>query len=150
MIGRLADMASGLNNELISISKYYKFNFRVSVLLLIMVIVFNRMLIPIYGVYGAAAGTTLSLIIFNTIKMIFLKHKMQLQPFNKNSLVVIIGGLAVLIVSWLIPYIINPFLDAFIRSCIIIISYGLLLLWLKPSQDFYTYTQSIIKNKKLY
>jgi O-antigen/teichoic acid export membrane protein len=34
MLGKLADMATGVNNELLSISKYYKFNSRLSVLLL--------------------------------------------------------------------------------------------------------------------
>ena len=54
MLGKLADMASGVNNELLSITKYYKFNYRISVLLLISVVILDYVFIPVYGVYGAA------------------------------------------------------------------------------------------------
>jgi O-antigen/teichoic acid export membrane protein len=160
MLGRFIDMATGLNNEVISISKYYKFNFRVSVLLLIMAFCFNRTLIPIYGIYGAAWGITIALCIFNILKMIFLWYKMQLHPFTKGSLQVIFAGAAAGIAGYYLPHIylfgphyhhlINPIIDISIRTAVIVILYCSALIWLKPSADINTYVKSIISTRRLY
>ncbi|MCB0698900.1 MAG: polysaccharide biosynthesis C-terminal domain-containing protein, partial [Chitinophagaceae bacterium] len=150
MLGRLVDMASGLNNELISISRYYKFNFRASALLLIMVFVLDRMYIPIYGIYGAAWVATISLAAFNIAKMIFLYRKMNLHPFTKGSLYVVLAGAAAAVPGFLLPNLGNPFLDATVRSLAIIVCYVGMLLWLKPSNDLVTYLDNIKQNKRLF
>ncbi|MCB9064063.1 MAG: oligosaccharide flippase family protein [Chitinophagales bacterium] len=150
MLGRLVDMATGLNNELISISRYYKFNFRASALLLIMVFVLDRMYIPIYGIYGAAWVATISLAAFNIAKMIFLYRKMNLHPFTKGSLYVVLAGAAAAVPGFLLPNLGNPFLDATVRSLAIIVCYVGMLLWLKPSNDLVTYLDNIKQNKRLF
>lgn len=160
MLGRFVDMATGLNNEMISISKHYKFNFRISVLLLVLAFAFNRALIPVYGIYGAAWGITLALCIFNILKMIFLWYKMDLHPFTKGSLQVLLAGLVAGLAGYFLPHIylfgagyhhlINPAIDTSVRTVIIIIIYSLLLVWLKPSADINIYIKSVISNRRLY
>ena len=93
VVGRLVDMATGLNSEIISISRHYKFNFRISVVLIVLMFIFISAFVPKMGIYGAALGTTLALTIFNVSKVIFLWVKMRLQPFSKKSLGVIGAGL---------------------------------------------------------
>ena len=68
MIGRMIDMATGFNSEVTSISKHYKFNFRISVLLLVMLVAFCYWLIPQYGAFGAAWATTIALALFNNVR----------------------------------------------------------------------------------
>jgi O-antigen/teichoic acid export membrane protein len=150
MLGKLADMVTGLNSELISISRHYKFNFRISVLLLVMIIFFNRLLIPEYGIYGVATGVTAALVIFNLLKFMFLWYKMQLHPFSKNTLLVLFCGAITLVIGYYIPRIINPYLDTVVRSFAIIISYILLLIWLRPSIDLRNYLLSVKSNKRLF
>lgn len=160
MLGRVIDMATGLNNELISISKLYKFNFYIALLLLVLVVFFNRLLIPIYGVYGAAWASTLALAIFNIVKMIFLWKKMGLQPFTAKSWRVIVAGAVAGLGGYFLPSFYNaqsmskPYFlivcDAAFRSLIIFIIYTLLLLLLKPSSDLNTYLRSVKENKRLF
>lgn len=150
MAGRLIDMATGLNTELISISKRYKFNFRISILLLIFIIILNRVFIPIYGVYGAAWGTTISLVLFNITKMLYLWKKMKVQPFTIHSSTVVLAGVIAGIAGYTLPYLTNPFFDTVTRSLLIGIVYSFLLIKLKPSADLNIYFQSVLKNKKLF
>lgn len=149
-IGKLVDMATGLNNEMISVSKHYKFNFYISLILVGMIFLFNRILIPVYGVYGAAFGTTLALVIFNISKLIFLWKKMRLQPFTKSSVWVLAAGVVTGIFSYLVPFIINPIIDVIIRSTMIVVIFGFLLVISKPSEDLNNFLDSVKKNKRLF
>lgn len=150
MIGKLIDMATGMNNELISISKYYKFNFRISALLVILAFSLMRYLIPIYGIYGAAWAGTIALAVFNISKMLFLWVKLNLQPFNKNSLLIITGGLLACGAGYIFPFFMHPVVDAILRSVIIAVSYAIFLLLTGASPDLKDYLQSIKANKRLF
>lgn len=150
MIGRLVDMATGVNNEMISISKHYKFNFRASLLLVIMVYVLDRIYIPQYGAMGAAWVATCSLIVFNLLKMIFLYYKLKLHPFTNKTLLIVAAGAISAGAGYLLPYIYSPVVDAIVRSIIIIIVYTVLLIVFKPSPDLLEYLGNIKKNKRLF
>ncbi len=158
MIGRMVDMASGLNNELISISRLYKFNFYVSILLVVLAIIFNRVFIPRYGFYGAAWSSTLSLVIFNIAKMIFLWKKMRLLPFTNKTWRVLVAGAMAAVAGYYLPHInhigdtgyTHVFIDITLRSAIIILVYSFLLLLLKPSADLNKYIDNIKTNKRLF
>ncbi len=150
IVGRLVDMATGLNTELIVISPYYRFNFYVSVLLVVLLILFNRLLIPEYDIYGAAWGTSLALIIFNLLKMIFLWMKMRIQPFGKESALIIFAGMVCTTAGWLFPVLPNAFLDAFVRTGVILGVLAAMLFWLKPSEDLRAYIKSVMEKKRLF
>jgi len=156
MIGRMADMATGLNSEVISLSKYYKFNFYIAIVLVAVAITLNRILIPQYGYYGAAWSATLSLIIFNVGKMIYLYRKMHLLPFTDRSWRVLVAGAAAAIAGYYLPHLYKSggtamiFADVFVRSALIMVVYTLLLLVLKPSEDLNNYIKAIRSDKKLF
>jgi O-antigen/teichoic acid export membrane protein len=149
-LGKLVDMGTGLNNEMISISKHYKFNFYISLVLVGLIFVFNRLLIPMYGVYGAALGTTLALVCFNIAKFIFLWNKMRLQPFSRGSIWVIVAGVVAGVVGYWLPFLFNPFADVAVRSGVILLLYGVLLIVFKPSEDLNHFLASVRKSKKLF
>lgn len=150
MLGRLVDMSTGLNNELISISKYYKFNFRVSLLLIILIFISNRILIPIYGVYGAAWGSTLSLCVFNFLKVIYLRKKFGINTFSRNTFLICLLGLVSFACVYWLPKFDNLFIDTAFRTVIVLAIYATLLFIFKPSQDLSSYLASIKKNKRLF
>lgn len=150
VLGRLFDMATGLNSEVISISKHYKFNFRISLVLIALMFLFIGALVPSLGIYGAAWGATLSLIAFNICKVIFLWVKMRLQPFSRKSLGVVVAGVVAMAVVYFIPYRLHPLVDTCIRSIIMIAVYLGMLIILKPSTDLNEYLNTIKKNKRLF
>ncbi len=150
MTGRLVDMATGLNNEMISISKYYKFNFRTTSLLIISIYILYIIYIPQYGIYGAAWVTTSSLIVFNIVKMIFLYVKMRLHPFTAKTWLVLVAAILPSLAGYFLPYMFNPYADTIVRSGVVMVLYCLMLLWLKPSNDLVVYINNIKSSKRLF
>jgi len=64
--------------------------------------IFNLILIPSYGIMGAAIGTGASLVIMALILLIYTKRIINVTPFKKNYIKILISGiLAFLIVYWL-------------------------------------------------
>lgn len=91
---RLIDMSMGVNGGIIMTSKYYRFNFVSNFFLIVLGILANWWLIPLYGIVGAAIATLAVTALFNLAKFIFLWTKVGLQPFNqKFILVLLIFGL---------------------------------------------------------
>jgi O-antigen/teichoic acid export membrane protein len=149
-LGRMVDMATGITDQVFSLSKYYKYNFYISLLLILFLIGFNWWLIPVYDVVGAAWASTGALILYNVTKLLIVYSKMRLQPFSMKSIYVVTSILATLIVGYCLPEIDNPFADATYRSVIIVIAYTLLLIAFKPSEDLNSYLTSIKKNRRLF
>ncbi len=134
-VGKLVDMLFGPSSEIIVYSKYYWFNIVLILILAVSLIATNNLLIPRYGINGAAMGSALAFIIFNLVKFIFIWVKIDLQPFSFAFLKLI--GIAAL--AWLahlaIPRIDFVILDILIRSTIITIVFGAMMLWLRISPD---------------
>jgi O-antigen/teichoic acid export membrane protein len=150
IIGKMAEMATGLNTELMSVSSLYKFAFRILLLLLLLVIVLNRLLIPKFGPYGAAWGVTIAVVVFNIAKTVFLQKKMGMHPFTSQSFKIVLIGLLIAAVVYFIPVIGHPVIDACIRTMIILAAYGFLLIRFRVSEDINTYLASVIKKKRLF
>lgn len=157
-IGKLFDIATGMNDQALSIAKYYKFNFYLSLLLMAFLFFMLRFLIPHYGIYGAAWSTTVTVIIFNFIKFMFMWKKLDMQPFSKRTLLVIAAALPAFAAGYFFPHFfdqahhiyVRTFFDAALRSTAVIIVYLLMLVWLKPSPDLEEYIASVKKNKRLF
>jgi len=157
-IGNIVNIATGMNDQVLSIANYYKFNFYLSFTLIGVLYLLIRILVPRYGVYGAAWSTTSILMLFNVLKYFFIWKKLAIQPFSRKTLLVTIAAIPTLAAGYFFPHLfdqahhiyIHTFLDVVIRSAIIIIVYVSMLLWLKPSRDLEEYISSIRKNKRLF
>jgi O-antigen/teichoic acid export membrane protein len=150
MIGQLFDMITGLNFELIGVSKYYRFNFWIALLLLALVFILNYFMIKEIGIYGAAWATTIGLIIFNIAKTFFLWNKMNIQPFSKATIYVLIAGAIVGFATWIIPYLGNVFVDAICRSTIFALLMWFVLYRIKASPELNDITDNLIHKRRFY
>lgn len=150
LIGKLFDIATGMNDQVLSITNYYKFNFYLSLILIFVLFLLIRILVPVYGIYGAAWSTTITIIIFNSIKYLFVYKKLNMQPFSKNTFITLFAGGVTSVIGYYLPFLLNPVIDALIRSIVIMVVFLLLMLWLKPSEDLVEYLESIKRNKRLY
>lgn len=157
-IGRLFDLATGMNDQVLSIAKYYKFNFYLSLILMVFLFLMIRFLVPRYGIYGAAWSTTITLVFFNIAKFLFVWKKLAMQPFSSKTILVLIAAIPALAAGYFFPHFfdqghhvyIRSFMDAVLRSLIVVIVYALMLLWLKPSNDLQEYIATIRKDKRLF
>jgi len=97
----LINMATGFNTEIISYSKYYKFNM-VTILLLVFINVGLNLYFIYYtnlGIVGVAYASLIAMIIFNCSKLIFIYKKFKLLPFDraflKLGLLFLVSGILV-------------------------------------------------------
>jgi O-antigen/teichoic acid export membrane protein len=148
-IGKLVDMLFGPSSEIIVLSKHYKFNIVLIVILAGIVIVSNNTLIPAFGITGAAIGAALALIIFNSVKYIFIYVKFGLQPFTVNTLKVVAIALLTLLLSYLLPKLETPLLDLIFRSSIVTIFFGGAVYFFNASEDGTKIVNAILNKLKL-
>ena len=91
----LTDMLAGASARVINNSEYYKKQGLFMVIFVLLIVISNMVLIPIYGITGAAFATLGSKIIFHTIKFIFIYKKFEMQPYtSKYFLIVAIGAVS--------------------------------------------------------
>ncbi len=99
------------------------------------VIVLNRILIETYGIEGAALATFLVVALFSIIKVIYVKNKLKMQPFTKNTktTLLIIGLLFA--AFYFIQFNIHPLLSILLKSLLLISIFIFLIVKLKLSED---------------
>lgn len=148
-LGKLVDMLFGPSSEIIVLSKHYKFNIVLIVILAGIVIVSNNTLIPAFGITGAAIGAASALIIFNSVKYIFIYVKFGLQPFTVNSLKVLAIALLTLLLSYVLPKLETPLLDLIFRSSIVTIFFGGAVYFSNASEDGTKIINAILTKLKL-
>lgn len=102
-LGRVVDMATGLNSEILMGSKYYRYDLAFYIFQTIMLIIANAILIPLYGFNGAALAMLVALTMYNSIKFWFIYSKFGLQPFTANTPKVIALLIVTYGISRLIP-----------------------------------------------
>jgi O-antigen/teichoic acid export membrane protein len=158
LVSALINVATGMNDQVLSIANYYKFNFYLSLILMVVLFVLMRTFIPRYGIYGAAWSTTIGIVVFNLAKFLFVWKKVGMQPFARGTALVLVAGAVAFAAGYFFPHFfdqsrhmyVRTFVDVIIRSFLIVIVYLGMLLWLKPSKDLEEYIGQIRKNKRLF
>ncbi len=129
------EMSTGINSMIIQTSKSYRINTLFIAIFLVMLVVSNIILIPIFGLPGAALSALISNSTANLLRFVFLKKKYKMQPFNYKILLVIgFGGLSYL-AGFLIPTFGNFIVDIGVRSSFTALIFIFLVLRFKISED---------------
>ena len=130
-LGSLINVSTGVNSSIIYLSKKYKVGLLMLLMLFTITIIFNVILIPKYGLIGAALSNALAAILFNACKFIFLWNRYKMQPFNKSILYVIALIATCFGVNYFLPHINNNVVDIAYRSIIIAAFYFVIIHRLK-------------------
>jgi len=134
-VAKLYDNLLGNNNAILFNSDYYRMVLVFGVILAVLAIILNMILIPKYGINGSALATFIAILVYNTIKVYFVKLKFNMLPFSSETLKVSIV-LIILVLAfyfWEFPF--NPYVNITLKSAIIGIVYGLLVYKLNLSDD---------------
>ena len=148
-LGSLVDMTSGANSSILGSSPNYKVQTFFLIILVILLIVTNLLLIPIYGITGAAIGGAVSLSILNLLRFLYLWYKFKLQPFNLKFILVAAIGISAYFISTLLPVLPSFIIDIFVRSSILTISFCLPIYLLKISPDINEKADEILRMIKV-
>ena len=99
-LSKFYDVLLGNNNSIIINTKHYRTVLLFGVFTVILMIALNMIFIPLYGIEGSAFATLLTVMIYNTIKLLFVIKKMDLYPFTVKTL----HSLGILAVCFLLFY----------------------------------------------
>jgi len=134
-LGSLIDMSTGANSSILGSSRYYKVQTVFLLVLVVSLVLTNLLLIPTFGITGAAIGGAVSLTILNLLRFLFLYYKYGLQPFNLKFVMVGAIGIGAYLITMLLPVLPNFILDIFVRSTILSVLFCLPVYLLKISPD---------------
>jgi len=93
-LGKLIDMATGVNGTILNTSRFYVYDTLFFVALVFITIAVNLYLIPRFGINGAAMGAALATLLYNLARTLFVGFAFRLQPFTwRNAAVIVVAAL---------------------------------------------------------
>ncbi len=135
-LGYLIDMATGANGIIIATSNYFRYDTYFMFLLLIVTVFTNMLLIPIYGIVGAALASCITYFVFNFLRYLFIWKKFDMQPYDSSFLkVAAISGICFLC-AYLIPQTGNSYLTILIKGAALTILFTAMIYRSNIASDF--------------
>jgi O-antigen/teichoic acid export membrane protein len=134
-VAKLYDNLLGNNNAILFNSDYYRMVLVFGVILAVLAVLLNLILIPMYGVNGAGLATFIAIVVYNTIKIIFVKRKFNMIPFTSETLKITILLLILVIAFYFWEFPFNAYLNIVLKSMAIGVVYALVIYKLNVSED---------------
>lgn len=122
---------TGVNSGIIYYSKKYKIGLVVLFFIFILSTILNFLLIPIYGIIGAAISTTIGILIHNLAKFLIVLSKFKLNPFNLRTFAIFPIIILCLSINFFIPNFESKYIDAIIRNLSIGVLFTLIIHYFK-------------------
>ncbi|MCX8020484.1 MAG: lipopolysaccharide biosynthesis protein [Chitinophagaceae bacterium] len=141
----IVDMGTGVNGQIIGTSVYWRFELYSGIILVSCMLPLTYLFTVYFGLIGPAYATLLSLILYNSLRIVFLWVRFRLFPFQMNTLYALaLAGFCYIICLLLFRRLQG--IDAIIiRSVFFIILYGGGVYFLRLSPDVYPVLQSLRK-----
>jgi len=134
-IGKIIEMITGANGLILINSKHYRVSFYTNLILIAVTIGANYIMIPLYGIEGAALASVLAILVYNGTKYIWVLVKMGLQPFTKKTVVVTVLGTAALSITQLFTFFDYYLTEAVVNSLIFVTLFGGPVIYFSISED---------------
>ena len=134
-LGKLIDLSTGLNNQILIYSRFYRIQLLFILILSIITVGGNLLLIPVLGITGAAIASLTSYFLINTVVIVFIYRKLGIQPFNNKTLKIILLILLAFFINFLLPTLENWFIDSLYRSLILLAVFAGVAYIYKLSED---------------
>lgn len=117
------DVILGNNNAIILNTKYYRMVLFFGLMLVFLMIVLNMLMIPPFGIVGAAWATLISVMVYNTVKLLFVVNKLNLFPFTNNTLKSFVIIILVFLVFYFWEFNFHPLVNIVLKSVLITVVY---------------------------
>ena len=134
-LAQLFSMSSGVNGAIIVNSSYYKYDLVTNILLVFITLLTNYILIPIYGINGAAMATALSVFLFNFIRLVLIKLKMRMQPFTLKTIYTVFILFVIYLLVTYLPLSGIVYFDIIWKSIVVFVIFIPAVLFFNLSED---------------
>lgn len=135
-IGKLFDLFTSVNDQIIVYSPKYKYNLIFILILGLLNVILNFYLIKKYGITGAAIASCIAYLVYNSIKLLFIQVSYKMNPFASGLLKVIVIGVLIASVMYFLPVINYSLLEIIKNGMVIGLIYFPVIYILNISPDF--------------
>jgi len=125
--GKLINASSGVSWGIINQSKYFKKSFIISLIFVSTAIVSNYILIPQFGIKGAAIATAFTFMCYSLMKVGAIMYLFKINPLSITPILFILV-ICLMIAGLDSFYLANMWLDSILKTTIIIFISSILLL----------------------
>lgn len=143
-VGAMFNIAGGAITQIIFSSDNF---WKGGVLLIVVMIVtlfLNLVLVPVYGLPGAAAATALSAALYFAAKFWIVYRSFGLQPYSLKTMQTILAIILVCFGVWCLPQATSPITNIVFRSVSAVVLYAGIVLFLNLAPDL----KQLVKNAK--
>lgn len=146
-IVKLVDNILGNNSAIIFNSNYYRIILSFGFCIVVLAIGLNYFLIPKYGIEGAAIASLIAFTIYDALKLWYVNLKFKMHPFTKKTgyTLLLITMLCLGFYFWEFPF--HPILNIAIKSTLVAILYGYVVLQFSLSSDITALIKKLLKIK---
>jgi len=131
----LLNLLTGVNSPVLILShKYYTTSFLLFILIAVSFVA-NYILIPVYGISGAAFALLIAIGTFNILKYIYILWRFKMQPFTRQTSYIFLGLLICVGFIFLIPLTFHPIVKAILGTGFTIILFSLLNIKFKTIEE---------------
>ena len=140
-LAKVWDMTTGLNGTILITSPKYLHDLFFQIGLITIGIASNLILIPRYGMLGAALATTFSIVFINSARLFTVWSLYKLHPFTAPMLKLLVGAILTYYVCDVLPPLGSFLVDIPIRSALCTLLFvGLMLKWnISPDVNAYVW-----------
>ncbi|WP_203258651.1 lipopolysaccharide biosynthesis protein [Hyunsoonleella ulvae] len=146
-LSKLYDTLLGSNNAILFNSDYYRIVLVLGVVIVVLMVVLNVILIPIYGLNGAALATFIAVCLYNTSKVYFVYRAFKILPFTSKTITSALVLLAIVLMFYFWDFWFHPVLNITLKSIIITSIFALVVYKLKLSEDISILIDKVLKKK---
>jgi O-antigen/teichoic acid export membrane protein len=143
------DLILGNNNAIIFNSKYYKTVLYLGLMLAFLAISLNMILIPKFGIIGAAWATLISIILYSISKLLFVVYRMDLYPFTLNNLKSFGVTLFLFLGFYFWDFPFHPIINIILKSILVTLAYGFINYKIRISSEINQVMDTVLKKMRV-
>jgi len=138
-IGAFINMCTGVNYPILFNSDKYYFGSIFIAIMLIVTVVLNMILIPIYGILGAAISAAIASVVYNLLKYLFIYFEFKMQPFSKETLKIILVLFIAFMINFFIPDTNSHVLNIVVTGSVLSLFYFICIYFMNIVPEFHQY-----------
>lgn len=134
-ISKVIDMATGVNTEIIMFSKKYYVLTIIIAIIMIITVTANFILIPVYGITGAAYSSFIAVAVFNLLKFLWVKNEHGFQMTSLKYFIVLLLAAVTFCTVYFIPDYNRVIPNSMMKSSIVLVMFLFPVLFFKLSPE---------------
>jgi len=144
---KLFENLLGNNNAILFNSNYYRIILVFGICIVLLAILLNYLLIPEYGINGAAIASFIAFVIYGTLKLWYVYKKFRMQPFTIKTWNTFLLILVVSFGFYFWEFSFHPIINITLKSIIVSVLYVFASYKFNLSEDITGILNKILKQK---